>query len=122
MSSTHMKMMIALRRVSTPMTPIVNSTADSARDSASIAVPPAAEHDGSRDRDQQQYARQLERKQVFIEQRTCNRANRPVFLHLGRGEAGRNTELGSDARSGHSRQLRYEHDADERGDEHRPFP
>ena len=28
MSSTHMKMMIALRRVSTPTTPIVNSTAE----------------------------------------------------------------------------------------------
>src|SRR5512147_360047 len=67
MSSTHMKMMIALRRVSTPTTPIVNSTADSVSDSTSIG-PPLAEHHGAHDRGEQQHARELEGQQVLLEE------------------------------------------------------
>src|SRR5438046_10046047 len=71
-SSTHMKMMIALRRVSTPTTPITNSTAEKKSDSASIGSP-AAQHHRAHDRREQQNARQLEREQIIGEQRTCDR-------------------------------------------------
>ena len=66
MSSTHMKMMIAFRRVSTPTTPIVNSTAEKSerlsehrRSSVlpSTTAPTIA--------DEQQHARELEGQQVF---------------------------------------------------------
>src|SRR3954468_13936177 len=68
-SSTHMKMMIALRRVSTPTTPIVNRTAEKNSDSASISVPPARERHRADDRRQQQHARDLECEQIFVEER-----------------------------------------------------
>src|SRR5829696_4955591 len=86
-SSTHMKMMIALRRVSTPTTPIVNSTAEKKRASASMerlqragfvtrpggsAVLPA-DDDRADDRGEEQDARHLEREQVLREQRTRQR-------------------------------------------------
>src|SRR5688572_4182408 len=79
-SSTHMKMMIALRRVSTPTTPITNSTAEKKSDSASI-LPPPAQHDRADDGRQQQDARQLEREQVFREQRLRDRRDGPFPLH-----------------------------------------
>src|SRR6185437_2994004 len=41
MSSTHMKMMIAFRRVSTPITPITNSTAEKKRASGTMSNPGA---------------------------------------------------------------------------------
>src|SRR6478609_5845417 len=79
MSSTHMKMMIALRRVSTPTTPIVNSTALKKSDSASIGfLPASAEHDGANHRREQQHARHLERQQILIEQRPGDRRDRAV--------------------------------------------
>src|SRR5687768_2993038 len=68
-SSTHMKMMIAFRRTSTPMAPMVNSTADNARDSASIDSFPPTSDDGADDRDEQHDARQFEREQVLVEER-----------------------------------------------------
>src|SRR4051794_951884 len=68
-SSTHMKMMIAFRRVSTPTTPMVNSTAEKKSDSASIGVPPARQRDSSHDRREQQHARDLEGEQVFVKER-----------------------------------------------------
>src|SRR5687767_4554453 len=69
-SSTHMKMIIAFLRVRTPTTPMVNSTADSASDSASIRVSPATEHNGACNCDEQQHARELEGEQIFVEQRS----------------------------------------------------
>src|SRR5213592_2499777 len=77
-SSTHMKMMIALRRVSTPTTPIVNSTAEKNSDSASIDSP-SAEHDRAHDGDEQQNARELEREQVIGEERSGDRRDRPLL-------------------------------------------
>src|SRR6478672_3609884 len=68
MSSTHMKMMIALRRVSTPIAPIVNSTADNASDSASIDLPPASDDDRPDDGHEQEDARQLEGEQIIREE------------------------------------------------------
>src|SRR3954467_7189486 len=74
MSSTHMKMMIAFRRVSTPMTPMVNSTALKNSDSASIATLLAlAQHDGTHHGGEQQHARHLEGQQILMEQRTGDR-------------------------------------------------
>src|SRR4029453_18713754 len=69
MSSTHMKMMIAFRRVSTPMAPMVNSTAESASDSASTDSPPSPDDNGAGDGHEQENARQLEREQVVREER-----------------------------------------------------
>src|SRR6187399_2124316 len=81
MSSTHMKMMIALRRVSTPMAPMVNSTADSASDSASISLSPAPNDDRAHYGDEQENARQFEREQVLIEQRLRDAADRALVPH-----------------------------------------
>src|SRR5512140_148359 len=67
-SSTHMNRMIAFRRVSTPTTPTVNSTAERASASTSID-PPFAEHHGAHDRGEQQHARQFEGEQVLLEER-----------------------------------------------------
>src|SRR3954466_11302998 len=76
MSSTHMKMMIALRRVSTPTTPIVNRIAEKNSDSASIdRVPAARQRDRSYDGGEQQHARDLEGEEVFVEQRSGDRCD-----------------------------------------------
>src|SRR3954471_19104223 len=75
-SSTHMKMMIALRRVSTPMTPIVNSTTEKNSDSASIDTPGSRECHRADDRGEQQHAGDLERQQVFVEERSGDRLDR----------------------------------------------
>src|SRR3954447_25405756 len=83
MSSTHMKMMIALRRVSTPITPIVNRTALKNSDSVSIrTVPPLAEHHGADDGGEQEHARHLEGQQVLVEQGAGERGDRPGASEL----------------------------------------
>src|SRR5881392_975160 len=76
-SSTHMKMMIALRRVSTPTTPIVNNTAEKNSDSLNIGSPTSQDH-CTHDRSEQQHARQLEGQQVVREEWLCDRRDRPV--------------------------------------------
>src|SRR5204863_1752425 len=72
MSSTHMNTMIAFRRMSTPNTPIVNSTAEKKSDSASIldlrVSALFSKQHGAHDRGEQEDARHLERQQVFIEE------------------------------------------------------
>src|SRR4051812_17861685 len=89
-SSTHMKMMIALRRVSTPTTPIVNRIAEKKSDSASIdRVSAARQRDRSYDGSQQQHARDFEREQVFVEQRPCDRRDRTDSRDLLRREVRR---------------------------------
>src|SRR5690349_16352206 len=89
-SSTHMKMMIALRRVRTPTTPITKSAAESASDSASTRIPPSPKHHRPRNRHEQENARQLEREQIFIEQRPRDRPHCPVFCELVCREPARN--------------------------------
>src|SRR3712207_3788495 len=74
-SSTHMKMMIAFRRVRTPTTPIVNSTAEKNSASASNSPPRLAQHDRANDRHQQQHAGHFERQQVLVEDRKSTRLN-----------------------------------------------
>src|SRR5919198_1646277 len=64
-SSTHMNTMIALRRVSTPTTPMVNSAAEKKSASASMFLllrSSATKHHGAHDGCQQQHARDLERE------------------------------------------------------------
>src|SRR5215218_1494542 len=64
-----MKMMMAFRRVSTPITPMVNRTALKKRDSASIgALLPLAEHHRAHDGGEQEDARHLEGQQVLVEE------------------------------------------------------
>src|SRR5437763_15340420 len=81
-SSTHMKMMIALRRGRTPTTPITKSAADSASDSASTRIPPSAKHNCAGNSDEQEHTRQLEREQILVEQWTRDRSDRAVFRQL----------------------------------------
>src|SRR5437868_369873 len=71
-SSTHMKMMIAFRWMRTPITPMMNSAAVRASDSASTGCPPPRQDHGTSDGNQQQDARQLERQQIIVEQWRCD--------------------------------------------------
>src|SRR5512133_3170904 len=96
MSSTHMNTMIALRRIKTPNTPIVNSTAEKNSASASMLLPFSAlfaEDDGTDHCREQQHARHLEGQQVFVEQRTGNRGDRAALGNLPRGESLRQREI-----------------------------
>src|SRR2546423_6049400 len=89
-SSTHMKITIALRRSSTPATPSANSTAEIASAGLSSMLQlPFCEHDGAHDRGEQQHARDLERNEVDLEQRAGYGADHALLL-LRRGDgAGR---------------------------------
>src|SRR5688572_10052833 len=88
-----MKMMIALRWISTPMTPTMKSAAVSARDSASTGRPPSSQDDRTSDRHQQKHARQLEGEQVLSEQRFGDHAHGVQLLELLRIEVRRDHEL-----------------------------
>src|ERR1700704_746139 len=78
-SSTHMKITMALRRNSTPATPSVNSTAEIASAGLSSMLQfPLRQHDGADDRGQQQHAGDLERNEVGIEQRVGDGADHPL--------------------------------------------
>src|SRR5437867_6712587 len=72
-SSIDMKMMIALRRVRTPRTPIENRTTESPRIWLAVIIDPsdleAREHDRAHHGHEQQNGGQLERKQVVLEHR-----------------------------------------------------
>src|SRR6266542_1020386 len=82
-SSTHMKITMTLRRNSTPATPSVKSTAEIARAGLSSMLQlPLREHDGADDRREQQYAGDLERNEVGIEQGGDQQSHRP--LDVGR--------------------------------------
>src|ERR1051325_8719764 len=90
-SSTHMNTMIALRRINTPNTPIVNNTAEKKSASASISFlrfsALLAEHHRANDRGEEQNTRHLEGQQIFVEQRAGDRRNRARLVDLLRGEA-----------------------------------
>src|SRR5213083_2403858 len=90
MSSTHMKITIALRRNSTPATPSVKRTAETKRAGLrSMLQLPLREHDGTHDRREQQYARDLEGDQVRIEQGIGHRAHHAPLLLEGGHRPGR---------------------------------
>src|SRR5918997_1179221 len=117
MSSTHMKMMIALRRVSTPTTPIVNRTAEKNSASASNVPPRLAENDRADEGDEQEHARDLERQQVLVEQRLGDRGDRAPPSDLLRGEPLRQLEAGRDLRPTHREHLREDRQPDRAGGE-----
>src|SRR4051812_4947217 len=97
MSSTHMNTMIAFRRVSTPTTPMQNSTALKKRASASMdTLLSLAEHHGANHGGEEQHARHLEGQQVLMEQRTSERRDGAGFRHLLRdGAFGQCEQLGN---------------------------
>src|SRR6266508_2155603 len=83
-SSTHMKMTIALRRSSTPATPSVNSTAEMARAGPrSTLQSPLGEHNRAHDGGEQQEACDFKRDEVGVEQRPRYRADQPLLLLQG---------------------------------------
>src|ERR1700693_5659361 len=92
-SSTHMKMMIAFRWMRTPMTPMMNSAAVSASDSASTGRPPSSQDDRASDRYEEKHARQLEREQIVLEQRRGDRSDGVELLELLLVELSRHHEL-----------------------------
>src|SRR6266850_3261558 len=89
MSSTHMKITIALRRNSTPATPSVNSTAEIASAGLrSILELSLRQHDGAYDRREKQHARDLEGNDIGAEQRSGHGADDALLL-LQRGDRAR---------------------------------
>src|SRR3954451_12768582 len=116
-SSTHMKMMIALRRVSTPTTPMLKSSAEKNSDSASISIPPACQRDRSDNCGEQEYARDLEGEQVFMEQRTGDGLDRTICGDLRRGIVGRETQRVRYLRPRHREDHGQDRDANQAGDQ-----
>src|SRR5690242_381139 len=96
MSSTHMKITMALRRNRTPATPMVNRIAEIARAELSTLEFPLREHDGAHDCREQQHARDFERNQIRVEQRIGDRPDDPALLlqcgHRARGKLNRSGE------------------------------
>src|SRR6266545_4545756 len=80
-SSTHMKITIALRRNSTPATPSVNSTAEMASAGLSSTLElPLRQDDGAHDGGEEQHARDLERHEILVEQRIGHGADDALLL------------------------------------------
>src|SRR5216110_180332 len=85
-SSTHMKITIALRRTSTPATPSVKSTAEIASAGLRSTLElPLRQHDGAYDGGEEQDARDLERNEIGVEQRVRHGADDALLL-LQRGD------------------------------------
>src|SRR6267378_1201431 len=90
MSSTHMKITIALRRNSTPATPSTNSTAEIASAGlVSILELSLRQDDGAHDRGEQQHARDLEGNEVGVEQRIGDGSDDALLLLQRLDGAGR---------------------------------
>src|SRR5690348_6477458 len=112
-SSTHMNTMIALRRISTPKTPIVNSTAEKKSASASIVLSALfAEEHRAHDRREQEHARHLERQEILIEQWSGHRRDRAAYRHLTRRESLRQRQIDRRLRFGQRENLRKHGDRD----------
>src|SRR5882672_5826312 len=89
-SSTHMKITMALRRNSTPATPSVKSTAEMASAGLrSMLELPFREHDRAHDRGEEQHARDLEGNEVGAEQRIGHGGDDPLLLLQRRDCPGR---------------------------------
>src|SRR5437867_12804611 len=106
-----MKMMMALRRVSTPTRPITNNAAEKKSDSASIGSP-TPQHDGADDRDEQQHARDLERQQILGEQRSRDGRDSALDRDVLRDVAGRERESLGYARPRQRENLREQRQPD----------
>src|SRR6266508_4227451 len=80
-SSTHMKITIALRRSSTPATPSVNSTAEMTRAGSSSTLQfPLRQHYRADDRGEEEQAGDLEGDQIRVEQGAGDRRDHPLLL------------------------------------------
>src|SRR6185503_13083575 len=112
MSSTHMKMMIAFRRVSTPTTPIVNSTAEKNSDSFSIGASPSQDHCPD-DRGEEQDAGQLEGEQILGEQRPGDRGDGAVPRDVRGQRARRQRQRIGETHAREREHLGEEREADE---------
>src|SRR5258705_1124783 len=89
-----MNTMIAFRRISTPITPITNSTAEKKIASANMARLPSllAKYHCANHCGEEQNARHLERQQVSVEQRSSDRRDHAGLLHLLGDDASRQRE------------------------------
>src|SRR5215831_13357576 len=90
-SSTHMKITIALRRSSTPIVPIAKRAAEIASvEPVNILEFSFREHDRADDRRGQQQARDLKGDEVRVEQRPCDGSDDPLVydhrVERARGE------------------------------------
>src|SRR6476659_7717201 len=113
-----MKMMIALRRVSTPITPIENSTALKKSDSVSTDTLLAlAEHHRADDGGEQQHARHLEGQEVFVEEGAGEGRDGPAAGELSRQRILRQPERFRHARLRDREHLREQRKADRAGHE-----
>src|SRR5882672_1118697 len=85
-SSTHMKITMALRRSSTPATPSVNSTAEMTRAGPrSMLEFSLREHHRADDRGEEEQAGDLERDQIGVEQRAGDGGDHALLLQRGHG-------------------------------------
>src|SRR6185503_6287860 len=81
-SSTHMKITIALRRSRTPVTPSVKSTAEMTRAGSSSTLEfPLRQHHRADDRGEEEQAGDLERDQIGVEQGAGDRRHHALLLH-----------------------------------------
>src|SRR3954467_9019822 len=105
-NSTHMNTMIALRRISTPNTPITNSKAEKKSASASIVFSTLfAEHYRADDRREKQNARHLEGEEVLVEERRGDRGDCTGLRDLLRRESLRERQRHRRARFGEGKDL-----------------
>src|SRR5258705_5537239 len=88
-----MKMIMAFRWMRTPTTPMMKSAAVSASDSASTGCPPSSQNYRSRNGYEEQHTRQLEGKQIVLEQRFGDRSYGVELLKLLRVEVTGHDEL-----------------------------
>src|SRR4051812_8322142 len=110
-----MKMMIAFRWTSTPITPMMKSAAVSARDSASTDGPPAPEHHRAGDGDEEQDAGELEGEQVVPEQWLRDRTDGVQLLQLLLVEITRHYQLLRQLRTENHHDLAQQAESDEPG-------
>src|SRR3954467_2210592 len=103
------------------MTPMMNSAAVSASDSASTDGPPAAKNDGTSDGDEEQYARQLECQEVLVEQGLSDRANCIQLFELLLVEVGRDHQRFGQRRAQNHHDLAQQSKSNEAGDELPPL-
>src|SRR4051812_776093 len=116
MSSTHMKITIALRRNSTPATPSANRTAPMASAGfRSILELSLREHDGTHDRGQEQHARDLERNEIGAEQRIRHGADDALLLLQRANGSGRQLDRRGQRRFAERAQQQQERPRQDRG-------
>src|SRR6266487_1405355 len=88
-SSTHMKITIALRRSSTPATPSVNRTAEIARAGPRSTLEFSfRQHHRADNRGEEEQAGDFERNQIGVEQRADNRGHHALLLQRGHRAGG----------------------------------